>query len=207
MSLGLLTLSRTLLAGAIAALLGAATTGPTEQPGSESLAGQLLVAAPDVGDPRFAEAVILLVRHDKTGALGIVINRPVEERPIAGLLQELGQADADAHGTVRIFAGGPVDTEIGFVVHGSDYHRAETIDIDGKVAVTSSPDVLKDIGHGAGPAKALIAFGYAGWGPGQLEAELGEHAWFTEAEDPKLVFDEDRATVWKEALARRSRDL
>jgi putative transcriptional regulator len=200
-------LSRALAAGAVAALLVGATPGPGEHAGSGSLAGQLLVAAPDMSDPRFAEAVILLVKHDASGALGIVINRPVEERPIASLLKELGEADAGSTGTVRIFAGGPVDTEVGFVVHGTDYHRAETVDIDGRVAVTSSPEILKDIGHGAGPAKALIAFGYAGWGPGQLESELAEHAWFTEAEDPKLIFDEDRDTVWKEALARRSRDL
>jgi putative transcriptional regulator len=207
MHIGLSNLSRALAAGAVAALLVGATPGPGEHAGSGSLAGQLLVAAPDMGDPRFAEAVILLVKHDDSGAFGIVINRPVEERPIASLLKELGEADTGTTGTVRIFAGGPVDPEIGFVVHGTDYHRAETVDIDGHVAVTSSPEILKDIGHGAGPAKALIAFGYAGWGPGQLESELAEHAWFTEAEDPKLIFDEDRETVWKEALARRSRDL
>jgi putative transcriptional regulator len=207
MHFGLSNLSRALAAGAVAALLTGATPGPGEHAGSGSLAGQLLVAAPDMGDPRFAEAVILLVRHDETGALGIVINHPVEERPIASLLKELGEADTGITGTVRIFAGGPVDPEVGFVVHGTDYHRAETIAIDGRVAVTSSPEILKDIGHGAGPAKALIAFGYAGWGPGQLESELAEHAWFTETEDPKLIFDEDRESVWKEALARRSRDL
>jgi putative transcriptional regulator len=207
MHIGFSSLSRALAAGAVAALLVGATPGPGEHAGSGSLAGQFLVAAPDMGDPRFAEAVILLVKHDDSGAFGIVINRPVEERPIATLLKELGDADTGSTGTVRIFAGGPVDPEVGFVVHGTDYHRAETIDIDGHVAVTSSPQILKDIGHGNGPAKALIAFGYAGWGPGQLEAELAEHAWFTEAEDPKLIFDEDRQTVWKEALARRSRDL
>jgi putative transcriptional regulator len=207
MHVGLSNLSRALVAGAVAALLTGATPGPGEHAGSGSLAGQLLVAAPDMGDPRFAEAVILLVKHDETGALGIVINHPVEERPIASLLKELGEADTGITGTVRIFAGGPVDPEVGFVVHGTDYHRAETIAIDGRIAVTSSPEILKDIGHGAGPAKALIAFGYAGWGPGQLESELAEHAWFTETEDPKLIFDEDRETVWKEALARRSRDL
>jgi putative transcriptional regulator len=207
MHISLSTLSRALAAGAIATMLAGATPGPGERTGSGSLAGQFLVAAPDMGDPRFAEAVILLVKHDSSGALGIVINHPVEERPIASLLKELGEADTGSNGTVRIFAGGPVDPEVGFVVHGTDYHRAETVDIDGRVAVTSSPEILKDIGHGAGPAKALVAFGYAGWGPGQLESELADHAWFTETEDPKLIFDEDRQTVWKEALARRSRDL
>jgi putative transcriptional regulator len=73
--------------------------------------------------------------------------------------------------------------------------------------VTSSPEILRDMGHGKGPAKTLVAFGYAGWGPGQIEAEMAERGWFTEPEDPKLLFDADRGVVWKEALARRSRDL
>jgi putative transcriptional regulator len=108
---------------------------------------------------------------------------------------------------VRIFAGGPVERTVGFVVHSADYHRAETIAVDPHVAVTSSPAILRDMGRGAGPAKALVAFGYAGWGPGQLEAEMGRRGWFTEPEDPKLLFDLDRGLVWKEALGRRSRDL
>jgi putative transcriptional regulator len=171
------------------------------------LPGTLLAAAPDIGDPRFAATVILMVRHDRTGALGIVINHLVEKRTIASLLAVMGKPDASVHGILRVYSGGPVDPGIGFVVHSAEYHRADTIAIDGAVAVTSSPAVLRDIGHGIGPAKRLLAFGYAGWGPGQLEAELAQHAWFTEPEDPKLVFDDDRDIVWKEALAHRSRDL
>lgn len=192
---------------AAAVLLAAALPGSAGPAGSESLVGQFLVATPEMGDPRFAETVILMVRQDQTGALGIVINRPSEERSLASLMEALGDKDSDARGTVRIFAGGPVEPAVGFVVHSAEYHRPETIAVDDRVAVTSSPDILRDMGHGAGPAKALVAFGYTGWGPGQLEAEMTERSWFTEPEDPKLLFDADRGVVWKEALARRSRDL
>jgi putative transcriptional regulator len=190
-----------------AVLVSAALPGAVVAPDDQTLAGQFLVATPEMGDPRFAETVILLVRHDKTGALGIVINRPVEERPLASLMEELGQKDPDAQGTVRIFAGGPVESSIGFVIHSAEYRRAQTMAVDEHVSVTSSPQVLHDMGHGAGPAKALVAFGYAGWGPGQLENEMAQRSWFTEPEDPKLLFDTDPSIVWKEALSRRSRDL
>jgi putative transcriptional regulator len=190
-----------------AVFVSAALPGADDAPADQSLAGQFLVATPAMGDPRFAETVILLVRHDKTGALGIVINRPVEERSLASLMEELGQKDQDSHGTVRIFAGGPVESSTGFVIHSAEYRRSSTMAVDEHVSVTSSPQILRDMGHGAGPAKALVAFGYAGWEPGQLEDEMAQRSWFTEPEDPKLLFDTDPGIVWKEALSRRSRDL
>jgi len=193
------------------ALLPALLMGaiPTQDDASEPgpLTGQLLIAAPEMRDPRFVHAVIVIVRQGKEGAFGIVINRPVEDRPVAALLKEMGQADVDAQGQIRIFAGGPVEPSVGFVLHSAEYRRRETMAIDGRLAMTRNPDILHDIGHGAGPAKKLLAFGYAGWGPGQLEAELAEHDWFTAPEEPKLVFDDDRATLWTEALARRTREL
>ncbi len=108
---------------------------------------------------------------------------------------------------MQIYAGGPVEPGTGFVVHSAEYHLASTVAIDGQVAVTSNAAVLRDMGAGKGPAETLVAFGYAGWGPGQLEGELAQHAWFTEPEDPKLLFDPDRAGVWKKALDRRDRAL
>jgi putative transcriptional regulator len=164
-----------------------------------SLVGQLLVASPDIGDPRFFHAVVLIVRHSRDGAFGIVINRSAGEQPLAKLLDAVGDHEPDISGNVRVFAGGPVEPWLGFVVHSAEYHRAQTLDIDGRVAMTSSPEVLRDIGHHAGPRKALVAFGYVGWGPGQLENELAQHAWFAIPEDPKLIFDVDRAEVWNDA--------
>ncbi len=186
-----------------ATLPRAALSNPGAAP-SDPLVGQLLVASPDMDDPRFFHAVILIVQHSQDGALGIMINRPVGEESVAKLLDAGGQDAQGVSGSVQVFAGGPVEPWIGFVVHSAEYHRAQTIDIDGRVAVTSSPEVLRDIGHNAGPRKSLVAFGYAGWGPGQLENELAQHAWFTIPEDPKLVFDEDRKKVWDDAKARQT---
>jgi putative transcriptional regulator len=188
----------------VAMLVGAAAPDPSD-PGS--LAGQLLIAAPTMSDPRFAHTVILMVRHDQTGAFGIVINRPVGERSIAVLLEAAGDIHPDVEGSVRVFAGGPVQTELGFVVHSADYHRGETVDVDGRVAMTASREILRDIGHNQGPAKSLFAFGYAGWGPGQLEGEMARHNWFTAPEEPKLIFDDDRDNLWEETMARRTREL
>jgi putative transcriptional regulator len=189
---------------AVLIMLGAA---PPDHPDTNSLVGQLLIAAPTIGDPRFTHTVILMVRHDREGAFGIVINRPVGERPIAALLEATGHDDADVAGIVRVFAGGPVQPELGFVVHSAEYRRAETVDVDGRVAMTASRQILLDIGHSHGPEKSLFALGYAGWGPGQLEDELARNNWFTTPEEPKLVFDDDREKLWDEAMARRTREL
>jgi putative transcriptional regulator len=182
-------------------------TAPPEHLDTGSLVGQLLIAAPTIGDPRFAHTVVLMVRHDQEGAFGIVINRPVGERSIAALLQATGHDDADVAGSVRVFAGGPVQPELGFVLHSGEYRRAETVDVDGRVAMTASRQVLIDIGHNQGPEKSLFALGYAGWGPGQLEDEMARNNWFTTPEEPKLVFDDDRDKLWDEAMARRTREL
>jgi len=192
------------LLAAAAALLAPAATDP---PKITSLTGQLLIAAPTIGDPRFAHTVILMVRHDEEGALGIVINRPVEERSIASLLEAPGEDVSGISGSLRIFAGGPVQPELGFVVHSAEYRLDETLDVDGRVAMTANRQILRDIGHNRGPVKSLFALGYAGWGPGQLEGELARHDWFTTREEPRLIFDDDRANLWEDAMARRTRDL
>src|SRR5690348_3294796 len=181
------TIFRSLPAAAIfaaAMVLGPVAADPPE---TVSLAGQLLIAAPTIGDPRFAHTVILMLRHDKEGAFGIVINRPVGERSIATLLEATGDNDPDVVGSVQVFAGGPVQPELGFVVHSAEYRRTETLDVDGHVAMTASREVLRDIGHHQGPKKSLFALGYAGWGPGQIEGELARRDWFTTPEEPRLV--------------------
>ena len=195
--------------GAIALFAAAMMCGAAapDHSDSGSLAGQLLVAAPTIGDPRFAHTVILMVKHDKAGAFGIIINRPVGERSISELLEAAGDDAAGIAGTVRVFAGGPVQPELGFVVHSAEYRRSETMDVDGRVAMTASREILRDIGQHHGPEKSLFALGYAGWGPGQLENEMARHDWFTTPEEPKLVFDDDRSSLWDEAMARRTRDL
>jgi putative transcriptional regulator len=208
-------LTRAVIAAALTiaatTLLRAALPTPDQLPQErDSLAGQLLIAAPWMGDPRFDHAVILVLRHDSNGALGLVINHPLGEEPLARLLEILGHKDAgekDKVAPVRIFVGGPVQPDAGFVIHSTEYHRARTLDVDHNVAVTSGSDlieILHDIGDNNGPQKSLIAFGYAGWGPGQLDYELSNNVWTTAPEDPALVFDEDRAKVWELAQSRRT---
>ena len=131
----------------------------------------------------------------------------IGEKPLADLLAAFGAKDTAATGNVRIFLGGPVQLEVGFVIHSTDYHRPETLDVDARLAATSSREVLLDIARNAGPMKSLITFGYAGWAPGQLEAELARNVWYTAPADPGLVFDDDRDKVWEHATARRTQDL
>ena len=196
-------LARLLIA---APLLGAVPPRLELEPEYPSLVGQVLVASPVIGDPRFSRTVILMVRHTKDGAFGITINRPVGERSLAQLLELFGESDKSAEGNVQIFAGGPVQPGVCVAVHSADYNRADTIAIKGLASVTPCREVLGDIGHKIGPQKALVAFGYAGWAPGQLEAELARDDWATAAADADLVFDVNREGVWDAAMARRPRD-
>ena len=137
-----------------------------EAPAHVSLVGQLLIASPSMRDPRFDRTVILMVQHSRDGAFGIVINRPLGERPLARVLEMLGEKETGVSGSLRIFAGGPVQPELGFVIYSTDYLRPETIDIVGRAAMTSSREILRDIAYNKGPKKSLVAFGYAGWAPG-----------------------------------------
>jgi putative transcriptional regulator len=190
-----------------ATLAYAALQNPAQAPGQASLAGQVLIASPGLRDPRFDHTVVLMVRHNAGGALGIVLNHPQGERPLAQILDAIGEKDSTATGSLRIFSGGPVQPEVGFVIHSTDYHRAETIEINGRVAMTSSREILRDIASQHGPEKAIVAFGYAGWAGGQLEGELAQRAWFTAAADNRLIFDLDRDKVWDDAMAHRTQDL
>jgi putative transcriptional regulator len=134
----------------------------------------------------------------------MVINEPIGEQPLASVLKALGQKAEDVTGSVRVFSGGPVQPEVGFVVHSPDYRRPETVVITDRLSVTSSAAILQDMGDRRGPAKVLIAFGYAGWGPDQLEHEIEEGGWAIAEGDPTLVFDEDRDNVWDIAWNRRT---
>jgi putative transcriptional regulator len=190
------------------ALLKAALPGnPDEAPAPRSLAGQLLVAAPSMDDPRFERTVILIIQHSPDGAVGIVINKPIGETSIASVFEALGQKAGDVSGDVRVFSGGPVQPEVGFVVHSPDYRRPETVAVNDRLSMTSSLDILRDIAAKKGPAKILVAFGYAGWGPDQLEREIKMSAWGIAEADPALIFDEDRDKVWDYAWNHRTQHL
>jgi putative transcriptional regulator len=189
-----------------APVLHAALPTESDVSGRTSLTGQLLIATPALRNSPFERTVILLTQHNRDGALGIVVNRPIDERSIASLLEEFG-ADANGiTGSVRIFTGGPVSPQIALMIHSAEYRVADTMDIDGRVALSPAPGVLRDIGLGKGPRKSLIAFGYAGWGASQLEAEVARGSWYSVPESPALVFDDDRSKVWDEAMARHNAD-
>ena len=211
-----MTMGRAALFGCclVAAALGLAAVEPTPlSPAPENAApadpppGNLLIASAQIQDPRFYHAVVLLLQHTKDGAFGIIINHQLASEKIATLLAAAGDDDKTVGGTIPVFAGGPVQPELGFVVHSADYRTADTLPVDGKVAMTASKEALKDIGHGKGPKNCFFAFGYAGWGAGQLEGEIARNDWFTAPEDGALMFDDDRDTVWDKALAKRGQDL
>ena len=203
--LRVLPLAAALIAPAM--LYGAAPPDADPKRDRPSLAGQFLIATPEMQDPRFAETVVMMIRHNRDGAMGIVINRPVGELALSGLLDAIGEKGDAASGTVPVFQGGPVQLELGFVLHSTDYRQPETIDVTAGIAMSASPQIFRDIAAKAGPKQSLIAFGYAGWGPGQLEGELARNAWFTAPADPRMLFDEDRNKVWERAMERRTRDL
>ena len=198
------------MAALFAVIAKAAEDAP---PFADPPAGILLIASAEIQDPRFHHSVVLLLRHDGTGAFGIVINNPLGQRPLAALLSETDgtdrkeSEDSAVEGTIRVFVGGPVQPQLGFVIHSSDYRRPETLVVGDQLRMTATPEVLRDIGQHRGPLKYLFALGYAGWGAGQLEGEIAQHHWFTAPADPDLVFDAERDTVWDKALARRTREL
>jgi putative transcriptional regulator len=217
MTIGL-NMPRWVAALTIAAALFAAITAAADNPPpvADPAPGELLIASAAIQDPRFHHSVILVVRHDQTGAFGIVINHPLGERPLAELLADPGGRDSHdsgsdkddkIEGTIRVFLGGPVQPQYGFVIHSGEYRRPETMVVGDKLAMTANKNVLRDIAHQQGPAKYLFALGYAGWGAGQLEGEIARHDWFTAPAEPDLVFDADRDRVWDNALARRTREL
>jgi putative transcriptional regulator len=172
----------------------------------QSLAGQFLVATESLRDPRFARTVIYMVRHDATGAMGLVVNRPVRDMPLAPLLRKFGLDDRGVTGSVRAHYGGPVDIGQGFILHTAEYATQGTERVAGDIALTPQPGVLNalsDIARGAGPRKSLFAVGYAGWAPGQLEGEIEQGSWITVPADEALLFDDDAARKWERATARR----
>ena len=183
-----------LVAGAILAWAGGLAPARAEE---QSLTGRLLVASPKMGDPRFVETVIYMVRHDATGAMGLVVNRPIGVGPVSKLLEEFGEEAGGAEVEIRLHYGGPVEGRMGFVLHSADYVGEGTIVVDGEVALSASLDVLKAIAAGKGPERRLFAIGYAGWGAGQLESELAAQAWYV------VPADERSSAGW--GTARRSR--
>lgn len=206
------------VAGTAAPAAFAADDGGESGADAGSLKGKFLVANPSLPDPRFAHAVILMVKHDATGAFGLVINRPVgiaEVTPDEPGRKDGGDAapppppPADAT-PMRFpaFLGGPVEPNKAFIVHSPEYKGEGTVSITARVAVTANVQILKDIADGKGPKRTLYIVGYSGWSAGQLEDEMRRNSWFEAPVDDKLVFDgDDTDAVWEQAMEMRLRGI
>jgi putative transcriptional regulator len=174
---------------------------------SASFTGQFLVATDELRDPRFIRTVVYMVRHDAGGAMGLIVNRPIGEAPLSELLDRLGMDGKGVNGQIRVHFGGPVEPALGFILHTTDYVTEGTYVVKDGIAMTSRPEILRAIGTGAGPRRSLFALGYAGWAPGQLEAEIKASAWEIVPADEALVFDENYEKKWERAMARRTIQL
>jgi putative transcriptional regulator len=196
------------IAGLLASGSGApgvgATTGIATVAQPASLAGQLLVAKPELRDPRFSRTVVYIVHHDTGGAMGLILNRPIGEASLSELLEQAGVEGTGVNGEIRVHFGGPVEPGRGFLLHTADYKIEGTQVVKDGIAMTARPEILRAMGTGTGPRKSLFALGYAGWASGQLEAEIKAGAWEIVPADKALVFDEDYETKWERAMARRT---
>jgi len=169
-----------------------------------SLTGQLLVAMPQMHDPFFEHSVVYLCAHSQEdGAMGLVINKTIDELTIDDLYEQLSIEPAARGQRPRlVHFGGPVATGHGFVLHSTDYREEGTMGLGREFAMTATIDILRATGRGAGPRQSLVALGYAGWGPGQLDAEIQANGWLMVAADTGLVFDVEDGSKWQRALAK-----
>jgi putative transcriptional regulator len=192
----LLVLACTLLAPSVAPGEGA---DPPRSGRNVFLDGQLLLATERMGDPRFAETVLYMVSHDAEGAFGLIVNRIIGDIPAKVLLEGLGLDTEGADGKVRLHYGGPVEPGRMWILHTSDWQGRGTVAVNGSVALTASPEIVRAIAVGRGPSRSLILLGYAGWGPRQLEGEMARASWTIAPFDAGIVFDQDYDTKWERA--------
>jgi putative transcriptional regulator len=167
------------------------------------LDGKLLVAMPGMGDPRFEKSVILMCAHSAEGAMGLIVNRPTPDLSFANLLEQLSIPRAPEGRDIRVHFGGPVERGRGFVLHSADYKGGPaTMKIEGGYGMTATLDILEALARGEGPSRAILALGYSGWGPGQVEAEIKSNGWLVVDAAADLVFSADDAGKWTGALKR-----
>lgn len=166
-----------------------------------TLAGKLLIAMPDMTDPRFASTVIYMCAHSDEGGMGLIVNKPQDDISFAKLLDQMEISTGPGLRNVAVHYGGPVDYQRGFVLHGSDYASdGGTLDVDETFRMTATQEVLEDIAKGQGPAVCMLALGYAGWGPGQLEYEISQNGWLTCAASEEIIFGTPNPLKWSAAL-------
>jgi putative transcriptional regulator len=166
------------------------------------LTGQLLIAMPSMADPRFQQSIIYVCAHTPDGAMGLVLNRPIVKPTFDDLLKQLNVEPVPPAREIKLYAGGPVENARGFVLHTSDWTGEGSLRVTGDTALTASLDVLKVIAEGGGPRECVLALGYAGWGPGQLDQEIQQNAWLSVSADETLLFDKEHDTKWRRAFAK-----
>ena len=165
------------------------------------LTGKLLIAMPDMSDPRFAKTVIYMCAHSEEGGMGLIVNKPQPDVRFASLLEQMDIPVSNIGRDIRVHFGGPVDHQRGFVLHSNDYTSPNgTLEVDAQFRMTATLDVLEDLARGAGPSVSMMALGYAGWGPGQLEYEIAQNGWLTCPPDWDILFGPDNAGKWTAAL-------
>jgi putative transcriptional regulator len=157
---------------------------------------------PNMQDPRFARSVICLCAHSDDGAMGIVLNKPLDRLTFDDLLKQLDLDPIPPQRRIRLMAGGPVENGRGFVLHTTDWATEGSLTVQPGLALTASVDILKAIAGGGGPREGVLALGYAGWGPGQLESEIQQNAWLSVPADERLLFGAAPDTLWRDALAK-----
>jgi putative transcriptional regulator len=179
----------------------------SEQPKGDAdsasyLSGNLLIAMPTMRDPRFSRTVIYMCAHNAEGAMGIVVNRLIGSLSYSELLKQLGFEGSGSPDGRKVHFGGPVETSRGFVLHTTDKLEEGSLLVDDDVALTSTTDILKSIVAGEGPNRSILALGYAGWGPGQLDQELQANSWLHVPADTDLLFDEELESKWTRSIAK-----
>ena len=164
--------------------------------------GQLLIAMPGMRDGRFAKSVIYMCAHSEEGAMGLVLNQRLDSLTFAELISQLELDEKHLSRDVPVHFGGPVESGRGFVLHTSDYQQDATLEVVNGVALTATVEILKAIAQGKGPQKSLLALGYAGWGPGQLDMEIRANGWLQVPSDSEIIFDIEPDTKWERAIQR-----
>jgi putative transcriptional regulator len=164
------------------------------------LTGQLIIAMPKMSDPRFSKTVIYMCAHNSEGAMGLIINKLVEELTFPDLLKQLKIDHMPSKIPLNVFLGGPVEQTRGFVLHSIEYLQNATLRVSDTVGLTSTIDVLRDISEGNGPKDKLLTLGYTGWGPGQLDLEIIENGWLHVEADDALVFGDQLTNKWEMAI-------
>lgn len=167
------------------------------------LTGQMLIAMPQMQDPRFVKTVIYMCAHSADGAMGLVVNKLMDSVSFPDLLEQLEiEPVGGREDSIEVHFGGPVETGRGFVLHTDDYLQDSTLEITNGMALTATIDILKAIADGEGPEQSMLALGYAGWGPGQLDGEIQENGWLSAPADRELLFGTATDDKWEAAMAK-----